>query len=72
MPKPDKALLGDAAYLTRKQVAAYLGGISQLTLAAMIKSGELPEYKFGPLLNRYRISDVEALAERRKHRGRSA
>ncbi|MBK8732851.1 MAG: helix-turn-helix domain-containing protein [Actinomycetales bacterium] len=48
-------------WVTQAEARAYLGGITDRTLRRYIAAGELPAYRLGARLLRFRRSDLDAL-----------
>jgi|TARA_R100000808_G_C2074497_1_gene100710 excisionase family DNA binding protein len=57
-------LCDEHRFMTRKEVADHLG-VSVLTVITYVKDETLPEYLVGAKSVRYKVSDVNALIQKR-------
>ena len=57
-------LCDEHRFMTRKEVADHLG-VSVLTVITYVKDETLPEYLVGAKSVRYKVSDVNALRQKR-------
>lgn len=67
--KPQRAAKPAAVekkYFSRREVATYLGCSLQHVIN-LVRQGLLPEYDISPFAKRYRIEDVEAFMQSRRH-----